>query len=158
MNNWQERAVYTIDLRGAALNYRQNLLGLAGGVIGDAVFYEIEEFDAVQTIPGFGSSSLPYFLGLDFSAEAEQFYLMQRDPQLRILDKHASPISAADLIPNFLPEKAYAVNDHIFVLQKNITSPALVLGRYAQSGLLISSFSMTGSVKEISRKSQSETF
>lgn len=158
VNDLQEKGVYTIDLRGASFNYRQNILGLAGGVIGDAVFYETEEFDVVSTIPGFGGNSLPYFLGLDFSAKAKQFYLLQRDPELRILDKYASPISAAQLLPNFLPEKSFSVGDDIFVLQKSITSPALVLGRYAQSGLLLSSNAMPGPVREVSMHSSTETY
>lgn len=158
IDDWQEKGVYTIDLRGAALNYRQNILGLAGGVIGDAVFYETGEFGVVQTIPGFGGNSLPYFYGLDFSAEAEQFYLIQRDPQLRVLDKYTKPVSAAQLIPNFLPEKTFSVNNNIFVLQKSITSPALVLGMYAQSGLLLTSFAVSGQVKEMAVKSQSDTY
>ena len=158
VNDWQEKGVYTIDLRGAALNYRQNILGLAGGVIGDAVFYETDEFEVVQTIQGFGGNSLPYFYGLDFSAEAEQFYLLQRDPQLRVLDKYAKPISAAQLITNFLPEKTFTVSNNIFVLQKSITSPALILGMYAQSGLLVNSFAVSGKVKEMAKKSQSEIY
>ena len=157
-NDWEEMGGYTMDLRGAALNYRQNILGLAGGVIGDAVFYETDEFDVVQTIPGFGGNSLPYFLGLAFSAKAEQFYLMQRDPFLHILNKNASPISGAQLVSGFLPEKAFSVDEAIFVYQKSITSAAMVLGMYAQSGLLLRSYSMTGSVKEVSKKSQSETY
>ncbi|NEN22740.1 hypothetical protein G3O08_04370 [Cryomorpha ignava] len=158
INDWQEKGVYSIDLSGAALNYRQNILGLAGGVIGDAVFYEIEEFDVVATIPGFGGNSLPYFFGLEFSAKAERFYLMQRDPQLRILDKYATPVSAAQLIPNFLPEKVFSIDDDIFVLQKSITSPTLLMGRYASSGLLLNSYTMSGPVKEVAKKSQSETY
>ena len=127
-------------------------------MIGDAVFYETDEFDVVQTIPGFGGNSLPYFLGLAFSAKAEQFYLMQRDPFLHILNKNASPISGAQLVSGFLPEKAFSVDEAIFVYQKSITSAAMVLGMYAQSGLLLRSYSMTGPVKEVSRKSQSETY
>lgn len=157
-SDWEQRGEYFMDLRGAALNFRQNILGLAGGVIGDAVFYETDEFDVVRTIPGYGANSLPYFLGLAYSAEAEQFYLMQRDPFLHILNKNASPISGAQLLNGFLPERVFTVDDNIFVDQKRVTSSARVLGMYAQSGLLLRSYTMTGPVKEVAGKSQTETF
>lgn len=77
---------FQMDLRGAALNYKQNILGLAGGSLGDALFYESEELELVQSYPGFGSDAFPYFLGLNYQMGSEQFILAQNSPRLQILD------------------------------------------------------------------------
>lgn len=153
-----QKTEFTIDLRGAAFNYRQNILGLAGGVIGDASFYEIEEFAVLETIPGYGASSLPYFLGLDYSVSSERFLLMQRDPQIRILDKYAIPNSSIELAPSFLPEQTFTVSEDIFVEQKSLSSPNRILARYALSGLLFNTYTVLGTVREVSRKSDQESF
>ncbi len=158
MGDWSLKGSYAIDLAGAALNYRQNLLGLAGGVVGDAVFYETEEFTATQTIAGFGSPSLPYFVGLEYDLKAERFLLLQRDQQLRILDKSGLPKSSAQLTPNFIPVKAFPLDTDIFVDQKSITGDTHVLSKYASSGLVLNSYSVTGPVREISKRSQNESF
>lgn len=158
VGNWDLKGSYSIDFAGAALNYRQNLLGLAGGVLGDAVFYETEEFAATQTIPGFGSPSLPYFVGLEYDLKEERFLLSQRDQQLRVLDKFGAPISSAQLTPNFLPVKAFPIDTDIFVDQKSITGDTHILSKYASSGLVLNSYSVSGPVREISKRSQNESF
>src|SRR5690554_2406726 len=153
-----QKTEFTMDLRGAAFNYRQNILGLASGVIGDANFYEIDEFVALQSIPGYGTPSIPYFLGLDYSVSTERFLLMQREPQIRVLNKHAVPISSFELAPSFLPEHTFTVSDDIFVEQKSITSPNRILARFASSGHLLSTYTASGEVREVSRKSDQEAF
>ena len=158
INSIIQKTEFTMDLRGAAFNYRQDILGLAGGVIGDAGFYEIEEFAALQTIPGYGTSSLPYFLGLDYSVSTERFLLMQRDPQIRVLDKNVLPILSIELAPNFLPEQTFTVSEDIFVEQKSLTSPNRILARFAPSGLLLNTYSVSGTAREVSRKSDQESF
>lgn len=153
-----QKAEFTIDLRGAAFNYIQDILGMAGGEIGNANFFEIEEFTLLQTIPGYGTSSLPYFLGLNYSITTERFLLMQRDPQIRVLDKYGIPNSSIELAQNFLPEQTFIVDDDIFVEQKSLTSPNRILARFAASGLLLNTYTVSGTVREVSRKSDQESF
>ena len=158
MDNLQTALSYAVDLRGVAFNYRQNILGLAGGTLGDAVFYDMEEIEVLQTIPGFGGNSIPYFMGLNYSNKTERFYVSQRDGQIKILDKNALQISAAQLMPNTFAEKVYAYDDSIFAVQKEISSNARVLSKFSQSGALLNSYSVSGPVRELAKKSQEETF
>ncbi len=158
MDNLQAAISYAVDLRGVAFNYRQNILGLAGGTLGDAVFYDMEEIEVLQTIPGFGGNSIPYFVGLDYSNKTERFYVSQRDGQIKVLDKNALQISAAQLMPNTFAEKVYAYDDSIFAIQKAISSNTRVLSKFSQSGALLNSYSISGPVRELSKKSQEETF
>lgn len=157
-SDWTEKLDLFMDLKGAALNYRQNLLGLAGGEVGDAVFYNIEEYEFVKSIPGFGTPSQPYFLGLTYQPELEQFFLLQNNPQMRVLDKVASGLYACDLQQGFRPEFSVQIDGVNYVNQKEITSPDYILGSYSQSGLLLSTYTSDGPVKLISKKSGNEMF
>jgi hypothetical protein len=157
-SDWTEKLDLYMDLKGAALNYRQNLLGLVGGEVGDAVFYNIEEYEFVKSIPGFGTPSQPYFLGLTYQPEIERFFLLQNNPQMRVLDKLASGLYACDLPQGFRPEFSVQIDGINYVNQKEITSPNYILGSYSQAGLLFNTYVTDGPVQLISKKSSNELF
>lgn len=158
LNDWTEKLSLFSDARGAALNYRQGLLGICGGEIGDAVFYDITEFEPMSSIPGFGTPSSPYFLGLEFDAERERFYLYQNDPRMRVLDKTASGLYGVPLQVGHRPEQSFRLQGENFVEEKSIADSDVVLAAYSQAGSLFTSYAVNGDVISLSEKSQSELF
>lgn len=157
-NTWTEKLQVSTDFKAAALNYRQNVLGITGGDSGDANFYNTGDFALGNSIPNYGTPSLDYFLGLDYDNEFERFILLQNDPQYRVLDKLGNPLSSGSLQPGFRPQKSFQTGDKIYVDQKSITSPSRILSSFKYAGQLINSFTVSGSVKSVSQKSQSEDF
>ncbi len=157
-DNWTERLDLYVDAKGAALNYRQGLLGICGGEIGDAVFYEVQDFEVSSSIPGFGSPSIPYFLGLEFDPRLEQFYLYQNDPRMRVLDKNASGLYGVPLQTGFRPKQSFRLQEENFVEEKNITNSNSIIAAYSQAGLLFTSYSIDGDTKLMVEKSSNELF
>lgn len=157
-NTWTERLQVNTDFKAAALNYRQNVLGITGGESGDANFYDTGEFGLGNSIPNYGSASLDYFLGLDYDNESERFILLQSDPQYRVLDKLGNPLSSGSLQQGFRPQKSFQTDDKIYIDQKSITSSSRILSSFTYPGQLLNSFTVSGSVKSVSQKSQSEDF
>lgn len=157
-SDWTQRLDLFLDPKGAALNYRQNMLGIVGGEVGDAVFYNTEEYEFVKSIPGFGTPSIPYFLGLTYQPEIEEFFLLQNDPRMRVLDKSASGLYGFSLHTGYRPVSAIQIDGVNYVSEKEITSSDYILGSYSQSGLLFDTYVTDGPVKLISQKSTNELF
>ncbi|HKL02311.1 MAG TPA: hypothetical protein VJ911_01495, partial [Cryomorphaceae bacterium] len=64
LQSWDLLVNRFADFQGAALNYRQNILGVAGGVVGDANFYNLDDGEVLVAYTGMGEPSIPYFRGL----------------------------------------------------------------------------------------------
>jgi hypothetical protein len=158
LNNWQEVLSYQTDASGGALNYRQNLLGISGGEIGNTNFYSTVNWDLVETVPGFGSPSLPFFLGISFEQQSEEFLLLQNDPRLRVFDKSAAPVSSFSLIQGFLPVKAFERDDIYFVDEGSVVNSNHVLSAYSIGGVLFASYALQGPVINIHKKDFDEYF
>ncbi len=153
-----ERLSLPMDCRGAGLNYRQNILAAAGGEIGDLEFYETANFTKLSSVPGLGTASLPFFLGLSYSREFEEFIVLQRDPRLRAFDQRAQPATGFPLKQNHLPSAVFAVNDRYYVNESPIAQPNQILSVYARPGLLMSSLETVGPVKGVFRRNDFEVF
>lgn len=153
-----ERLSLPMDCRGAGLNYRQNILAAAGGEIGDLEFYETANFTKLSSVPGLGTASLPFFLGLRYSREFEEFIVLQRDPRLRAFDQRAQPAAGFPLKQNHLPSAVFAVNDRYYVNESPISQPNQILSVYARPGLLMASLETAGPVKGVFRRNDFEVF
>ena len=158
LENWMPRINRFMDYNGSAMNFRQNVMGVVGGEIGDAEFYSTSEFNQLITYPGFGTPSIDYFMGLDYSEAGEQFILLQNEPRARVLDKEAQPQSAAELTQNFLPVLSFGFGDRYFVLEKRITNNERFLNLYAFAGLKLKSFTVFGPVVGVFEKDLDEYF
>lgn len=156
MEELQKVKDFSMDLAGAAYNYKQNILGLAGGELGDAVFMTLPEFDEVRVIPGFGNSSIPYFRSLDFYEN--RFLLTDNQPMLTILNQNAQTTGSFDLTSYFLPRRSFSFGEHVFVDQKGISSNERMLGHYYTTGYLKGNYLIFGDVKRVSEKSEIEAF
>lgn len=158
LQTWTDRITRFIDYNGGDLNHRQNVIGIVGGEIGDAEFYNTTEFEQVISYPGFGIPSIPFYLGLDYSEIGERFVLLQNDPQARLLDPEAQPLSSAILMPNFLPIRSFGFDDRYFVLEKRITTDERFLNLYSFPGLRLKSFTVLGPVIGVFEKDLDEYF
>lgn len=150
-DSWTERVQVQTDFAGAALNYRDDILGIAGGDMGDAVFYETNEFSIENGIPNYGSPSLDYFLGLDFNPDSRKFILLQRDPKYRLLDENGLPVGSQPLNPAYLPRKSFQPDDRIFIDQKALSSPNRILAMYTRQGLLLNTYVTDGPTRLVSQ-------
>lgn len=151
-------AEMSMDLKGAAFNFKQNILGLAGGEVGDAKFLQLPEFNEIQSIPGYGNPSVPYFQSLNYSTGQSCFFLTDNQPILTILNQNAEVIASFLLTPYFLPGKTFTAGEYIFVYQKNITSPEHRLGQYLESGYLKGNHVIFSEVKNVTKKSEHSAF
>jgi len=158
LENWTTRLNRFMDYNGSDMNYRQDVIGVVGGEIGDAEFYATSDFEQLITYPGFGTPSIPYFLGLDYSQGGEQFILLQNEPRARVLDKEAQPQAAAELMPNFLPSRSFGFGDRYFVLEKRITNDERFLSLYSFAGLRLKTFTVFGDVLGVHEKDLDEYF
>lgn len=147
-----------IDYTGAALNYRQNIFGIVGGDHGAASFYTTTDFSLKSAIPNYGTPSLDYFFGLDYSTEAEHFILLQRLPQYRLLDKYGLPLASQGLQPGYLPTRAFQSGKTIFVEQQVLSSPSRILSNYTPQGLLLNTYTVDGPVRLVSPKDVNANF
>ena len=158
LQTWINRVSRFMDYNGCDLNYKQNIVGIVGGDVGDAEFYNTAEFEQLVSYPGFGIPSIPFYLGLDYSEISEKFVLLQNDPQARLLDQEAQPLSSTILMPNFLPSKSFGFDDRYFVLEKRITNNERFLNLYSFAGLRLKSFTVLGPVIGIFEKDLDEYF
>lgn len=156
--SWVERINLYYDFAGADLNFRQDLLGIAGGEIGDALFYNTVEFEVEQSVPGLGTQSMPYFRGLRYDEASEIFMLLLEEPRLRLFDKNAAGITGFPLQPNQRPHDAFAANNRLYVLERPVSTPNYSLNVYAQPGLFLASLAVEGPVKGVFRKSDDEVY
>lgn len=157
-STWTERLQVNTHFKAAALNSRQNVLGLTGGDSGDANFYETDEFTLGNSIPNYGSPSLDYFLGLDYNSDSERFILLQNDPQYRVLDKYGNPLLSGALQPGFRPQKSFQTDDKVYIDQKSVTSSSRILSSFTYPGHLINSFTVSGTVKSVTQKNTTEDY
>ncbi len=159
-----EASVFTLhldrqaDFAGAALSYRKNIFGLAGGVVGDALFYETGEWQVLQSLAGPGFPGLPFFTGLSFSADVQEFLLLQSEPRLRVYDQFAAGLNGFALQEEQRPVSAYAVDERYYVVEKPITNPNHSLAIYSRPGLLMNFLAIAGPAKGVYRKSDNEVF
>lgn len=155
---WTDLLTRTMDCRGVGLNYRQNMLAAAGGEIGDLEFFETGEFEKIGSVPGLGTPSLPYFLGLEYSRDFEEFIVLQRDPRLRAFDKRAAPAVGFPLMADHLPSAVFAVNDRYYVNESPISQPNQLLTVYARPGLLMATFELGGPAVGVFGRNAFEVF
>ncbi len=158
LTTWEPIREFNLDATGAALNYRQDIFGICGGTLGDATFYETEEFDVVSSYPNLGTISSPYFLGLQYDRPREEFYLLQEEPSFRVLDKNAFGVNVPNTQFGFEPHAVFPDEDNYFVPEGEVTSQIEVLSYYTQAGLLASSVTLAGEAKLVTRKSFNEEF
>jgi hypothetical protein len=122
------------------------------------VFYETEEFNVVNTIPGFGELSLPFFLGINYQPETREFALLLREPRLRTFDKFGQPVNSFNLVDNHLPLSIYDLGDRYHLCEKPVANLNHIFTSYARPGLLMSSLFVEGPVRGVFRKSVDELF
>lgn len=147
-----------VDFQGAALNYRQNIIGIAAGDIGDAHFYNLDDGEIRISYTGFGTPSIPYFRGLDYNHDSENFILLQDEPRARVLDKYAEGLYAAELFSSFRPVRSFDFGDSYFVYEKRVTAEQFLLTRYSKAGLLFSSYTPSGPVIGVFEKDLDQYF
>ena len=146
------------DLRGGGLNYRQNILGIAGGEVGNVDFLEIEEYGVVNSLPGFGTPGLPYFLSLSFDDERERFYLTEREERIRVFDKRGFALVGFDGLPSHLPLSVFGSDEGYFVLEKEIDAPIYSLCFYSEAGLRFEVYPVAGEVRSVEVRNTNEFF
>ena len=146
------------DAIGAALNYRKNILAIAGGDIGDAVFLETEEYSIVNSLPGFGTPDLPFFTSLSFNREDDVFYLSQRDGTMRIFDELGSSLVGFNGLDNHLILSMFGSGFDVYACEKQLAGPIHSLTRYTETGLLINVYPVAGEVLGVFEKSTNEEF
>lgn len=156
--SWVDILTRTTDCRGVGLNYRQNILAVAGGEIGNLDFFETNEFEQIGSVPGLGTPSLPYFLGLEYSREFEEFIVLQREPRLRAFDRRAMPVVGFPLRPNHLPSAVFTANDRYYVVESLISQPNQLLSVYARPGLLLATFELAGPALGVFARNDFEVF
>ncbi|MFN2424236.1 MAG: hypothetical protein ABR572_10735 [Cryomorphaceae bacterium] len=156
--NWVDILTRTMDCRGVGLNYRHNILAMAGGEIGDLEFFETGEFEQIGSVPGLGTPSLPYFLGLEYSREFEEFIALQRDPRLRAFDRRAAPAAGFPLNDDHLPLAVFTANDRYYVNESPISQPNQLLTVYARPGLLLNTFELGGPAIGVFARNPFEVF
>lgn len=156
--DWQQRLTRNMDCRGAALNYRQNILAIAGGEIGNLEFYDTEEYEIFQSVQGLGTPSLPFFLGLRYDAAVEEFLVLQRDPRMRIFDRLGSGVTGFPLRPDHLPTAGFAAIDHYFAVESPISLPNQLLTVYARPGLLMATIELAGPALGVYGRNDSEVY
>jgi hypothetical protein len=146
------------DAVGAALNFQDNVLAVAGGDVGDAVFLETGEYQMVNSLPGFGTPDLPFFVSLQFDSEKDRFYLSQRDETIRIFNGDGESLAAFSGLPNHLANAFYGSGEHLYASEKELDGPIRSLTRYTQMGLLLNVFPVSGDVRGVFPKSGFEEF
>lgn len=157
-STFEFEADFFSDAVGAALNYRDNILALAGGDVGDAVFLETEEYQIVNSLPGFGTPDLPYFVTIDFDTETERFYLSQRNGIIRLFDEVGSGLASFDGLANHLAFGLFGGGTDVYASEKEIDGPIHSLTRYTESGLLLNVFPVSGEVVGLFPRSGFEEF
>jgi hypothetical protein len=146
------------DAVGGGLNYRQNIFATAGGEAGNADFFEIDKFSIVNSLPGFGSIGLPFYLFITFDDDLEQFVVTQRDGRIRVLDKSAFALIGFDGLVNHLPLKVFGNQDGYFLCEKEIDGPIYSLTFYSFQGLLLDNYPVAGEVRGVFDLSLNEKF
>lgn len=143
---WQPVLNKPIDCKGMALNYRQNILAVAGGELGNLDFHETEGFSVINSLQGFGLPSLPFFLGVHYSRQFEEFSVLLREPRLRTFTRNAAGLTGYGLIPDHLPSRVFTALDHYFVMESPISQPNQLLVQYSRPGLRMAIFEFGGPV------------
>lgn len=141
-----------MDCRGAALNYRQNVFGITGGVAGDAIFYRTTDFQVINTYPNPGTSSIQYYYGLGFAVDPATFVLLRNDPAYRLLDNEARSLATENLQFGYRPVQSFQTVNHILVEQIGVTGSARILATYTRQGLLLNTISVEGPLRLASPK------
>lgn len=157
-SEWQPVLNKPIDCQGMALNYRQNILAVAGGELGNLDFHETESYSVINSLQGFGLPSLPFFLGLHYSQEFEEFSVLLREPRLRTFTKNAGALTGYELLPNHLPSRIFTALDHYFVMESPISQPNQLLVEYSRTGLRLAIYEFGGPVIGLFEKSSNELF
>lgn len=157
-NEFELEINFFADAVGGGLNYRQNIFATAGGEAGNADFFEIAEFSMVNSLPGFGSTGLPFYLSMTFDVQLEQFILTERDGRIRVLDKNASLLLGFDGLVNHLPLQVFGSQDGYFLSEKEIDGPIHALTFYSFQGLLFNNFLVAGAVRGVFDRNFNEKF
>jgi hypothetical protein len=132
---WETVLTKAIDCKGMALNFRDDILAIAGGEVGNLDFHEMGEYGVIQSVQGFGLSSQPFFLGLEYSQMNEQFMALLRTPRMEVRNKFASPEVSFDLIFNHLPSAVFATAGFYYTVESPISQPNQLLIQYSKAGL-----------------------
>jgi len=156
--SFQLKLNYFSDAIGAGLNYRQDIIMTAGGEAGDAVFIELDEFEQVGSIPGFGSIGLPFFVAGTYEQNIERFFVAERDGVIRVRGKEATPLLSFNSLPEHIPQEVFGSTEGYFLAEKEIDSPLVVLTLYSFQGLLLDVFQVAGSVRGVYDRNFNEKF
>jgi hypothetical protein len=146
------------DAVGGGLNYRQNIFATAGGEVGDADFFEIEEFSIINTLPGFGNTGVPFYLSMTYDIGVEQFILTNREGRVRVLDKNASLLLGFDGLENHFPLEVFPTEDGYFLSEKEIDGPLYTLVFYSFQGLLFDIYQVNGAIRGLFYQNLDEKF
>ena len=146
------------DAVGGALNFRQNIFATAGGEIGDALFFETEEYSAVSSLPGFGMPGSRYYLSVAYHEDLEQFTVSNREGRVRVLDKNAFALLGFDGIQGYLPLHVFGTEDGYFLAEKELNGPIHALTAYSFQGLLLDNYPVAGEVKGVFDRNLNEKF
>ena len=146
------------DAVGGGLNYRQNIFATAGGEAGNADFFEIDEYSILASLPGFGTTGLPFYLSMTFAEDLQQFILTERDGRVRVLDKNANLLLGFDGLMNHLPLQVFASEDGYFLCEKEIVAPLYVLTFYSLQGLFLDNYQVAGAVRGVFDRNLNERF
>lgn len=156
--DWEARLMRNMDCIGAALNYRQNILAIAGGEVGNLEFYDTEEYEMFHSVAGLGTPSLPFFLGLTYDTAVEEFLVLLREPRMRIFDHLGAGVTGFPLRPDHLPSAGFAAIDHYFAVESPISLPNQLLTVYARPGLLMATVELGGPALGVFGRNASEVY
>ena len=146
------------DAVGGGLNYRENIFATAGGTAGDAVFYEIEDYLVISSLPGFGMTGLPYFISVKYHENLQQFTVTNREGRIRVFDKNAFATLGFDGLSGYLPLDVFESEDGFFIAEKELDGPIYALTLYSFQGLLLDNFPVSGEVKGVFDRNLNEKF
>ncbi|MEM9052066.1 MAG: Ig-like domain-containing protein [Bacteroidota bacterium] len=146
------------DPIGVGLNYRQNILVTAGGEAGDGVFIELEEFQPINSIPGFGNIGLPFFSAATYDPITERFFIALQEGIIRVFDKNSSQLLAFDGLIEHIPEEIFGSTEGYFIEEKEIDNSSTVLNYYSFQGLLFDVFQVFGPVRGFYDRNFNEKF
>lgn len=157
-NDFELEHNFFADAVGGGLNYRQNILATAGGLVGNADFFELEEFGIVNSLPGFGNNGIPFYLSTKYDAKLEQFFLTDREGRIQVFDKSTFLLRGFDGLQNHLPLEVFGTQNGYFLSEKEMTGPNFRLTSYSYQGLLFTNHFVSGEVKGVFDRNFNEKY
>jgi len=156
--DFQIRLNFFSDIVGAGLNYCQDILVTAGGEAGDAIFFELGEFSAINSLTGFGNGGLAFFSTVAFSKDIGRFFVAESEGVVRVFDENASQLLAFNALAENIPQEIFGSSEGYFIEEKEIDSPVTVLSHYSFQGLLFDVYLVSGAIRAFFDLSFTEKF